>query len=75
MRTVISIVCALLSAAGTLAAGTPSTAPESSATVENAAVVERTQTFTNTFADFDELFELSNRLWSRVTPISCGRWL
>jgi len=55
MRTAICIVCALLSAAGTLAAGSPPTAPESSATVENAAVVERTETFTNTFADFDEL--------------------
>jgi hypothetical protein len=55
MRTAISIGWALVAAAGTLAAGTPSTAPESSATIENAAVVERIQTFSNTFADFDEL--------------------
>ena len=61
MRTAIHTVCALLAAAGMLAAGTPSTAPESSATIENAAVVERTQTFSNTFADFDELLKALER--------------
>jgi hypothetical protein len=61
MKTAIHTVCALLAAAGRLAAGTPSTAPESSATIENAAVVERTQTFSNTFADFDELLKALER--------------
>ena len=61
MRTAISFVLALAVAAGTLAAGTPSPAPESSATIEKAAVVERTGTFTNTFAELDKLVQALER--------------
>ena len=57
MRTAIHIVCVMVSAAGWLAAGTPSTAPAPAEPVESTAPAVRTQAFANTFADLDGLFQ------------------